>query len=138
MKTCRNLTAVLVTAGMLLSLVGCTTNTGGTIHRDSGHGFGLKTFRLKPAKPGLPHAIADVPPTAIAQLQGERIAPANPSAPKPKSSFLYRIRKGETLAILARRYYGDPKLWKRIYEANRNVLANPNVLTPGMLIKLPR
>jgi len=50
---------------------------------------------------------------------------------------MYTIRKGDTLIGLARRYYNDQSKWKDIWNANRDTIANPNVIKPGLEIRLP-
>ena len=38
---------------------------------------------------------------------------------------------GDTLWDLAQRYCGDPFDWRRIWEANRAGIADPNLIQPG-------
>lgn len=38
---------------------------------------------------------------------------------------------------MAQEYYGDPFLWTKIYEANRNVIKDPNVIFPKQEILIP-
>ena len=47
------------------------------------------------------------------------------------------VRKTETLSDVARQYYGSPAKWQKIYNANRNVVTNPNALRPGTKLILP-
>src|SRR6266404_7111990 len=49
------------------------------------------------------------------------------------------IRRGETLAMIAYREYGDAGEWRRIFEepANAAVIMNPRRLTPGSEITIP-
>ncbi len=49
----------------------------------------------------------------------------------------YVIRSGDTLWDIAKREYGDGKQWKRVYEYNKDVIANPNRPKKGAHIKLP-
>lgn len=44
---------------------------------------------------------------------------------------------GDTLKLLARRYFGTPDRFMEIYEANRDVLPNPEVLPIGAELKIP-
>lgn len=48
------------------------------------------------------------------------------------------IQKGGRLAVLAERHYGHRDFWVYIFEANRNVLAHPDSVEPGMQIRIPR
>lgn len=43
----------------------------------------------------------------------------------------------ESLVNLAIRYYNDPDKWAVIYEANKELLENPNVIHPGMELIIP-
>ena len=49
----------------------------------------------------------------------------------------YVVQKGDTFYKIARRYYGSGKEWKKIYEANRGVVSDPNKLAPGMKLSIP-
>jgi nucleoid-associated protein YgaU len=50
----------------------------------------------------------------------------------------HKIIDGDTLPSLAERYLGSASRAMEIYEANRNVLANPQELTIGLELKIPR
>ena len=50
----------------------------------------------------------------------------------------YIVRQGDTLSKISKRYYGSPKKWHRIYEANRGVLEDPDVLKPGSKLRIPQ
>ncbi len=45
---------------------------------------------------------------------------------------------GGTLSGIARMFYGDSDQWKRIYEANRRIIKNPDIIRNGMKLKVPR
>ena len=44
---------------------------------------------------------------------------------------------GDTLWDLAQQYYGDPFDWRRIWEANRADVADPNLILPGQVLTIP-
>jgi len=48
-----------------------------------------------------------------------------------------RVEPGETLASLAQRFYGDPAMAGRIWEANRDRIRSPGLVVPGMELRLP-
>ncbi len=50
----------------------------------------------------------------------------------------HKIIDGDTLASLAERYLGSASRAMEIYEANRNVLANPALLPIDVELKIPR
>jgi nucleoid-associated protein YgaU len=49
----------------------------------------------------------------------------------------YHIQDGDTLPELARRFYGDPGKWRIIFEANRSLIQDPDLLPIGTEIVLP-
>jgi len=49
----------------------------------------------------------------------------------------HKILAGEDLHLIAAYYYGNARLWRLIYEANRKVLPNPSKLTEGITILVP-
>lgn len=50
---------------------------------------------------------------------------------------MHRVNRGETLSSIAQYYYGSSMEWRVIYDANRNLLANPNQLAVGMELVIP-
>lgn len=53
------------------------------------------------------------------------------------TSKTYTVKKGDNLSKIAKAEYGDTKLWKRIFEANRDVLKDPDLIQPGQVLKIP-
>ena len=51
---------------------------------------------------------------------------------------LHRVADGDTLTSLAERYLGDRSRHQEIYELNRELLPDPNVLPIGAELRLPR
>jgi nucleoid-associated protein YgaU len=49
----------------------------------------------------------------------------------------YVIEKGDTLSAVAKRYYGNANDYPRIFEANREVIKNPDLIFPGQKIRIP-
>jgi nucleoid-associated protein YgaU len=49
----------------------------------------------------------------------------------------YVIKSGDTLSGIAARYYGKGSLYPRIFEANREVIKNPDLIYPGQKIRIP-
>mgnify|MGYP004618309293 FL=1 len=50
-----------------------------------------------------------------------------------------RVRNGSRLAQIARRHYGEDKmdLWVYIYDANRDIIGNPNAIKVGTELRVP-
>jgi nucleoid-associated protein YgaU len=50
----------------------------------------------------------------------------------------HAVAPGDTLAAIARRLYGDAALWPRVFEANRDQIADPNLIFPGQVLRVPQ
>ena len=62
-------------------------------------------------------------------------APGTPPA-DPYAQF-HVVVKGETLSKIAERYYGDPKLYRKIFDANRELIKNPDLIQVGWKLRIP-
>ncbi len=60
----------------------------------------------------------------------------NSPAPKKKAQT-YTVKKGDCLWVIAKKYYGDGKLYPKIFNANRNKIKNPNLIYPGQVLTIP-
>lgn len=65
------------------------------------------------------------------------IAKREPSLKTEQRGFHYRIRKGDSLSRLALMFYGNSSYWGKIYENNKDVLADPAQLQVGQIIFVP-
>jgi nucleoid-associated protein YgaU len=50
---------------------------------------------------------------------------------------IYVVKSGDSLSKIAKLHYGDGNAWTRIFEANRDVLDDPDKIYPGQTLKLP-
>ena len=49
----------------------------------------------------------------------------------------YTIKKGDTLSAIAKQFYGRANDYPKIFEANREVIKDPNLIFPGQKIRIP-
>ena len=49
----------------------------------------------------------------------------------------YVIQSGDTLSALAKRYYGNAKEYPKIFDANREVIKDPDKIFVGQKIRIP-
>jgi len=49
----------------------------------------------------------------------------------------HTVQKGESLSKIAKHYYDDMMKYKAIFEANRDILSNPDVIHPGQVLTIP-
>jgi len=47
------------------------------------------------------------------------------------------VKKGDTLSKIAQEYYGDAQLYPQIFEANRDILKDPNKIQVGQKLRIP-
>jgi nucleoid-associated protein YgaU len=50
---------------------------------------------------------------------------------------VYVVVPGDSLSKIAKREYGDGNLWKRIFDANTDLLKDPDKIFPGQKLKIP-
>ncbi len=49
----------------------------------------------------------------------------------------YTVVRGDSLSKIAKREYGDMTKWRKIYEANKDVIDNPDLIEPGQNLIIP-
>ncbi len=47
------------------------------------------------------------------------------------------VQEGSSLAKLAKKIYGEVDFWVYLYEANSDIIANPNIIEPGTTLMIP-
>jgi nucleoid-associated protein YgaU len=62
---------------------------------------------------------------------------AGEDAPEEEYDF-YEIVSGDTLGKIAERYYGKASEYMRIFEANREIIEDPDRIYPGQKIRIPK
>lgn len=85
------------------------------------------------------------PTTAAAEVEPqpapEVVEPTPPPLPQPPpqapAETLYVVQPGDTLWNIAQRIYGDGKLWKAIYEANRDRIPSVSAMKVGTELRIP-
>lgn len=52
--------------------------------------------------------------------------------------FEHEVVSGDTLSKLAQQYFDNPNQWQPIQQANQHIVANPDVIFPGQVLRIPR
>lgn len=55
---------------------------------------------------------------------------------EPEATF-HTVVKGDTLSKIAKSVYGDAMKYKIIFEANKPMLKNPDLIYPGQVLRIP-
>ena len=72
------------------------------------------------------------------QSGGSSTAPAVPEPVATNGSGkTYVVVNGDSLSKIAKREYGDASKWRRIYEANKDLIKDPDLIYPGQELKVP-
>jgi len=50
---------------------------------------------------------------------------------------IYEVKSGDSLSKIAKHEYGDASKWPQIFEANQDILKDPNKIFPGQKLKIP-
>jgi nucleoid-associated protein YgaU len=73
------------------------------------------------------------------QIPAPAAAPAAVPPAGPIETEIYHVVvAGDTLSALAKRYYGKAGEYTKIYEANRNILTNPDLIRVGQKLRIPK
>jgi nucleoid-associated protein YgaU len=65
-----------------------------------------------------------------------RATPPNVSRPVDVERT-YTVVAGDSLSKIAKREYGDAGAWRRIYDANRDIVKDPDLIHPGQRLRIP-
>lgn len=49
----------------------------------------------------------------------------------------YTVKSGDTLSAIAKAFYSDASHCMKIFEANKNILSNPDNIVPGQVLIIP-
>ena len=89
-------------------------------------------------------AVRDSAILIAGNIQGvERIVADDLRAPEPapeepvEEVEFYEIVSGDTLGGIAKRFYGSASKYTLIFEANRDIISDPNKIYPGQKIRIP-
>lgn len=62
---------------------------------------------------------------------------APPQKKEPATASTYTVQAGDSLWKISQKLYGDGNQWRRIYEANKDTIKNPDVIHPGQTFTIP-
>lgn len=81
-------------------------------------------------------AQAPVPAAAPVVTAG---APAQTAAAAaaPAAEKIHVVEKGDTLGAIAKKYYGKAGAYMKIFEANKDILTDPDKIKPGQKLRIP-
>jgi nucleoid-associated protein YgaU len=82
--------------------------------------------------------MADTKPKAdFSDVQSGSSSTAPSPVPAMSVGRTYTVVKGDNLSKIATSVYGNANKWRTIYEANKDVIKDPNLIHPGQVLKIP-
>ena len=66
----------------------------------------------------------------------EATPPGAAPASAPSERF-YVVQKGDSLSKIAKQFYGTTSGWRKIYEANKDRIEDPDLIQPGWKLTIP-
>lgn len=75
--------------------------------------------------------------TADITVAAGRVQTAGASATGGQATRTYTVKSGDTLSKIAKQFYGNATDYNRIFEANRNLLTDPDKIRPGQELVIP-
>lgn len=90
-----------------------------------------------PPAPGQTEPQSEETRPAETAAQPKTEAPSAPAADAKKQEVYDTIKPGYFMAQMARKHYGNAPFWVYIYEANTDVIRNPNRLSNGTKLRIP-
>ncbi len=136
-----------------LSAIDSTGNSGPiATHDSSSQAPDVSASRTSPAKNSDNSGVPDLPREFTGSANGDTAPPplatdsarvASLSSPRLGSLSgidqgpTHKVTDGDTLMELAKRYLGNANRWNELYDYNRDVLTNPDLLPIGAELRIP-
>jgi LysM repeat protein len=88
---------------------------------------------IKRVDPSYGDLVADITVTP-----GGGAGQGGPSGQAAAPTRTYTVKKGDTLSAIAKSMYGDANAYRRIFDANRDQLSDPDKIQPGQVLRIPQ
>jgi nucleoid-associated protein YgaU len=85
------------------------------------------------------HATREKAVLLAGNIQGvTRVNDMLTSPPAVEPTVFYTVKKGDSLSKIAKAHWGDANKWPKIFEANKEVIKNPDLIYPGQQLRIPK
>jgi len=81
--------------------------------------------------------IKTVNPSWEQDLTADITVNPNAAPAAASESRTYTVKSGDSLSKISKEFYGDPNQYNKIFEANRDILSDPNRINPGQTLRIP-
>ena len=87
---------------------------------------------------GAPEPVAEPEPeVVVAEAAPEAAEAAAPTDESEEAGRTYTVKSGDTLWAIASEMYGSGGKYMKIFEANTDILENPDRIKPGQVLVIP-
>jgi len=92
--------------------------------------------------PALQQTQEQTPPPTSPSIRTQMELPGVPQTPSTpevvkKTERIHVVQDGQTLSKISSIYYNSPNQWKKIVDANPDVIKDPDKIKPGMRLVIP-
>ena len=110
-----------------------------TVHYNDGKVSLMGTAKSQAAKEKAALIAGNVKGVGAVDDDGLKVAgaAAGSTATAAKPSRYYTIQSGDSLSKIAKEHYGDANAYNKIFDANREVIEDPDKIYPGQQIRIP-
>jgi nucleoid-associated protein YgaU len=93
-------------------------------------------------------SVAPIPTQEVTEVANNQLSIID-NQPKSNDYTLYEqperiatqrfhiVRRGETLSAISQKYYGSADKWRKIFQANRQIIDNADKIQPGTKLVIP-
>src|SRR5215831_14396971 len=73
----------------------------------------------------------------IADIQAPAVKAAAAGAPSSATARTYTVQPGDSLSKISKQFYGDPNMYMKIFDANKDKLSDPDKVKVGTELRIP-
>ena len=73
----------------------------------------------------------------VEKINADGLNAPEPAPEEVSKDEFYEIKSGDTLGAISKQFYGKSSQYMRIFEANRDIISDPNKIYPGQKIRIP-
>lgn len=73
----------------------------------------------------------------FSNVQSGSSTAAKPETRPADAARTYTVKSGDSLWKISEQIYGNGNDWRRIFEANRDRIKDPDVIQPGWVLSIP-
>ena len=93
---------------------------------------------ITPSESATPAASTETPVEAVEEITATPVASSEIEAVLEQANVeYYIIKSGDSLSKIAKKYYGNAMEYPRLFEENREVIEDPDLIYPGQKIRIP-